>query len=126
MRRALWRAEPLTLTIFNPSCKSIEGLEAPDCKQNHSSDLLHQQAVEKECNREASQNVKPGTIQQMQFSFGINTPMPTSNVPVTKQDMKPPPEPKGNSTKRGRALTCLSGKVDNTGDEADPNDQDFL
>jgi hypothetical protein len=40
----------------------------------------------------------------MQFTFSVDTPMPStwSSTPVTKPDMKPSSEFKGNSTKRGR------------------------
>lgn len=66
--------------------------------------MLRQKAVEKERNREASQNAKPGTIKRMQFTFSVDTPMPTAwnSSHVTKPDMKPSSELKGHPTKRGR------------------------
>lgn len=69
--------------------RSIEELEAPDFKRNHSTDMIRQRAVEKERNREASQNAKPGTIKRMQFTFSVDQLGPASNIPVKKPDTKP-------------------------------------
>lgn len=54
--------------------------------------MIRQRAVEKERNREASQNAKPGTIKRMQFTFSIDQPTPASNYPVKKPNLKPSPE----------------------------------
>lgn len=69
--------------------RSIEELEAPDFKRNHSTDMIRQRAVEKERNREASQNAKPGTIKRMQFTFSVDQLGPACNIPVKKPDTKP-------------------------------------
>ncbi|KAI0659529.1 hypothetical protein C8Q70DRAFT_933454 [Cubamyces menziesii] len=83
--------------------RSIEELQAPDFKRNHSTDLLQQRALEKEREREASQNGR--TIHRMQFTFSIDQPSTISATmaPVKKPDMKPSPEFKDN--KRGRPAT---------------------
>ncbi|THU78016.1 hypothetical protein K435DRAFT_973704 [Dendrothele bispora CBS 962.96] len=72
--------------------RSIEELEAPDFRRNPSSDMIRQRAAEKERNREASQNAKPGTIKRMQFTFSIDQPAPVSAQLVKKPDLKPSPE----------------------------------
>ncbi|KDR78208.1 hypothetical protein GALMADRAFT_224580 [Galerina marginata CBS 339.88] len=80
--------------------RSIEELEAPDFKRNHSTDMIRQRAVEKERNREASQNAQPGTIKRMQFTFSVDQPsQPASATLVKKPDTKPSAE----FTKRTRA-----------------------
>ena len=58
-------SQPLTLTFSLFFSRSIEELEAPGFKRNHSTDMIRQRAVEKEQNREASQNAQPGTIKRM-------------------------------------------------------------
>ncbi|KIK66450.1 hypothetical protein GYMLUDRAFT_239399 [Collybiopsis luxurians FD-317 M1] len=73
--------------------RSIEELEAPDFRRNHSTDMIRQRAVEKERSREASQNAKPGTIKRMQFTFSVDQPAaPATAQPVKKPDLKPSPE----------------------------------
>ncbi|KAF5366853.1 hypothetical protein D9758_006439 [Tetrapyrgos nigripes] len=72
--------------------RAIEELEAPDFKHNPSSNMIRQRAVEKERNREASQNAQPGTIKRMQFTFSIDQPTPVSAQLVKKPDLKPSPE----------------------------------
>ncbi|KAF9480649.1 hypothetical protein BDN70DRAFT_601391 [Pholiota conissans] len=73
--------------------RSIEELEAPDFKRNHSTDMIRQRAVEKERNREASQNAIPGTIKRMQFTFSVDQPaQSTPGAPVKKPDTKPSAE----------------------------------
>lgn len=62
--------------------------------------------MEKERNREASQNAVPGTIKRMQFTFSVDAPMhaaPNTTSLVTKPDTKPSSEFKGHSNKRSRA-----------------------
>ncbi|KAF8900459.1 hypothetical protein CPB84DRAFT_1747457 [Gymnopilus junonius] len=73
--------------------RSIEELEAPDFKRNHSTDLIRQRAAEKERSREASQNAQPGTIKRMQFTFSVDQPtQPSAAAPVKKPDTKPSAE----------------------------------
>ncbi|KAF8064406.1 hypothetical protein FPV67DRAFT_220987 [Lyophyllum atratum] len=72
--------------------RSIEELEAPDFKANHSTDMIRQRAEEKERNREASQNAVPGTIKRMQFTFSVDQPSPAVNQPVKKPNYKPSAE----------------------------------
>ncbi|KAF5363111.1 hypothetical protein D9757_011712 [Collybiopsis confluens] len=73
--------------------RSIEELEAPDFRRNHSSDMIRQKAVEKERSREASQNAQPGTIKRMQFTFSVDQPTaPATAQAVKKPDLKPSPE----------------------------------
>lgn len=80
--------------------RSIEELEAPDFKRNHSTDMIRQRAVEKERNREASHNAQPGTIKRMQFTFSVDQPVyAPSTTPVKRPDTKPSTE----FTKRTRA-----------------------
>ncbi|KAH9476806.1 GATA-binding factor 1-A [Psilocybe cubensis] len=80
--------------------RSIEELEAPDFKRNHSTDMIRQRAVEKERSREASQNAQPGTIKRMQFTFSVDQPAQSlSTAPVKKPDTKPSSE----FSKRARA-----------------------
>ncbi|KIJ12312.1 GATA zinc finger transcription factor [Paxillus involutus ATCC 200175] len=97
--------------------RSIEELGAPDFKHNASVDLIRQRAAEKERNREASQNARPGTIKRMQFTFSIDQPAPAGpNVGVTKPDLKPSAEFKETATRRGRQ----AARAHVAGDE--PND----
>ncbi|KAI1787418.1 hypothetical protein LXA43DRAFT_951307 [Ganoderma leucocontextum] len=86
--------------------RSIEELQAPDFRRNHSTELLQQRALEKEREREASQNGLPGTIHRMQFTFSVDHPasVAASTVPTKKPDMKPSSEFKDMS-KRGRPAT---------------------
>ncbi|KAG6330886.1 hypothetical protein ID866_8204 [Astraeus odoratus] len=85
--------------------RSIEELEAPDFKRNASTDLICQRAVERERSREASQNAKPGTIKRMQFTFSIDQPTPAGPNVVSKPDLKPSPEFKETTIRRGRQAT---------------------
>ncbi|KAF9491114.1 hypothetical protein BDN71DRAFT_1510662 [Pleurotus eryngii] len=71
--------------------RSIEELEAPDFRRNHSTDMIRQRAEEKERNREASQHI-PGTIKRMQFTFSVDQPTPAVSQTVKKPDLKPSPE----------------------------------
>jgi GATA-binding protein, other eukaryote len=83
------------------ACRSIEELEAPDFKRNHSTDLIRQRAVEKERSREASHNAQPGTIKRMQFTFSVDQQahQPPSSTSLKKPDTRPSAE----FTKRTRA-----------------------
>ncbi|KAI0742975.1 hypothetical protein C8Q80DRAFT_945709 [Daedaleopsis nitida] len=83
--------------------RSIEELQAPDFKRNHSTELLQQRALEKEREREASQN---GTIHRMQFTFSIDAPtsIVATAISTKKPDLKPSPEFK-DTAKRGRPST---------------------
>ncbi|KAA1475739.1 hypothetical protein DENSPDRAFT_784052 [Dentipellis sp. KUC8613] len=86
--------------------RSIEELEAPGFKRNHSTDIIRQRAAEKERTREANQNTRPGTIKRMQFTFSVDQPTsPASALPVSKPDFKPSAEFKDNATRRGRPST---------------------
>ncbi|KAF9235322.1 hypothetical protein BU15DRAFT_64984 [Melanogaster broomeanus] len=94
---------------------SIEELEAPDFRHNASTDLIRQHAAEKECNREASQHAKPGTIKHMQFTFSLDHLSPVAaNVAVSKPDLKPSAAFKETITRRGRPTT----RANVAGDEA--------
>src|SRR5271154_2171862 len=84
----------LTLVSYflTPMFRSIEELEAPDFKHNSSTNVIRQRAVEKERNREASQNARPGTIERMQFTFNVDQlkPSPTPPSPPSRMpDLKP-------------------------------------
>lgn len=83
---------------------SIEELQAPGFKRNHSTELIQQRAAEKERERLANQNGRPGTIHRMQFTFSVDQPAPptASAAPVKKPDLKPSAEFKDNALKRGR------------------------
>ena len=72
--------------------RSIEELEAPDFKHNHSTDMIRKRAVEKERKREASHNALPGTIKRMQFTFSIDQPTPAVSQPVKKPNLRPSTE----------------------------------
>ena len=89
------------LYSLSAACRSIEELEAPDFKRNHSTDMIRQRAVEKERSREASQNAQPGTIKRMQFTFSVDQQahQAPSSTPVKKPDTRPSAE----FTKRTRA-----------------------
>ena len=56
--------------------------------------MIRQRAVEKERNREASQNAQPGTIKRMQFTFSIDQQVnqASSSAPVKKPDTRPSAE----------------------------------
>ncbi|PIL25749.1 transcription factor [Ganoderma sinense ZZ0214-1] len=86
--------------------RSIEELQAPDFKRNHSTELLQQRALEKEREREASQNGRPGTIHRMQFTFSVDQPasVVATAVSTKKPDMRPSSEFK-DIAKRGRPAT---------------------
>jgi GATA-binding protein, other eukaryote len=84
--------------------RSIEELEAPDFKRNHSSDMIRQRAVEKERNREASQNAQPGTIKRMQFTFSVD--QQAHQAPSTTPAKKPDTRPSAEFTKRTRAAAA--------------------
>ncbi|CAA7262300.1 unnamed protein product [Cyclocybe aegerita] len=99
--------------------RSIEELEAPDFKRNHSTEMIKQRAIEKERNREASQNATPGTIKRMQFTFSVDQPAPASNAPVKKPDTKPSAE----FAKRTRAAVAAAASAPA---RAAHNDQDTV
>ena len=81
-------------------------MQAPGFKRNHSTELFQQRAAEKEREREANQNGRPGTIHRMQFTFSIDQPsVPASSIDVKKPDLKPSAEFKDNALKRGRPAT---------------------
>ncbi|KZT00625.1 uncharacterized protein LAESUDRAFT_745783 [Laetiporus sulphureus 93-53] len=105
--------------------RSIEELQAPGFKRNHSTELIQQRAAEKEREREANQNGRPGTIHRMQFTFSVDQPAPptAATVSVKKPDLKPSPEFRDNALKRGRPSTrSTAAKVDDT--NGDHNDKD--
>ena len=85
-------------------CRSIEELEAPDFKRNHSTDMIRQRAVEKERSREASQNAQPGTIKRMQFTFSVD--QQAHQAPITAPAKKPDTRPSAEFTKRTRAAAA--------------------
>ncbi|KAF9004998.1 hypothetical protein BDQ17DRAFT_1353603 [Cyathus striatus] len=97
---------PNAWAINSTRKRSIEELKAPDFKRNHSTDLIRQRAVEKECSREASQNAKLGTIKCMQFT-------------LSKPDLKPSPE----FNKRTRAAAACAQVDDSTSGPAAPADE---
>ncbi|KAI0830337.1 hypothetical protein BC628DRAFT_1416622 [Trametes gibbosa] len=91
--------------------RSIEELQAPGFKRNHSTDLLQQRALEKEREREANQNSR--TIHRMQFTFSVDQPaMSMPSIPAKKPDTKPSPEFKDH--KRGRPATRSTATDDHT------------
>ncbi|KAI0633089.1 hypothetical protein C8Q77DRAFT_1158510 [Trametes polyzona] len=101
--------------------RSIEELQAPGFKRNHSTDLLQQRALEKEREREASQNSH--TIHRMQFTFSVDQPsaITVSSVPAKKPDTKPSPEFRDH--KRGRA-SARSAATDDHATKDDNNEKD--
>jgi GATA-binding protein len=113
---------PDTSSILGLFSRSIEELEAPDFKRNHSTDMIQQRAVEKERNREASQNAKPGTIKRMQFTFSIDQPTPAVSTPVRKPNLKPSPE--FNKRSRTAARAILEESADSMVVVNDANDKD--
>lgn len=97
--RRVISATPVFFRYSPCVCRSIEELEAPGFRRNHSTELIQQRAIEKERNREASINSRPGTITRMQFTFSVDQPTPAAmSGPVQKPDLKPSAE----FTKRGR------------------------
>lgn len=134
----LFPPKPLTLTPCPPPplfayatrpspCRSIEELEAPGFKRNHSTDIIWQRAAEKERTREANQYTRPGTIKRMQFTFSLDQPTPISSnpAPVKKPDLKPSAEFKDNYARRGRPSARTSAaEVDSAPTLPDANDKD--
>ncbi|PSS11017.1 hypothetical protein PHLCEN_2v3313 [Hermanssonia centrifuga] len=92
--------------------RSIEELQAPGFRRNHSTDIIQQRAIEKEREREA-QSGRPG-IHRMQFTFSVDQPLaPTGHSPpAQKPDLKPSPEFKDNCGKRGRPSTRSTAVVE--------------
>lgn len=98
------------VTLLPPS--SIEELQAPGFRRNHSTELLQQRAAEREREREANQNGRPGTIHRMQFTFSIDQPLgPASSIDVKKPDLKPSAEFRDSAFKRGRPATRSTTNV---------------
>jgi GATA-binding protein len=95
--------------------RSIEELEAPGFKRNHSTDIIRQRAAEKERSREANINGRPGTIKRMQFTFSVDQPTPAASAgPVQKPDLKPSAEFKDNITRRIRPVTRSTATQEDT------------
>ena len=89
-----------------PFPRSIEELQAPGFRRNHSTELIQQRAAEKEREREA--NHLTGRIHRMQFTFSVDQPAPpTGSSASRKPDLKPSPEFK-DTIKRGRPATRSS------------------
>jgi len=104
--------------------RSIEELEAPGFKRNHSTDIIKQRAAEKERSREANLNGRPGTIKRMQFTFSVDQPISTASaVPVQKPDLKPSAEFKDNITRRTRPITRSTATQEDTQPDS-ANDSD--
>ena len=110
------------------SFSSIEELEAPGFKRNHSTDIIRQRAAEKERSREANLNGRPGTIKRMQFTFSVDQPTPAASAgPVQKPDLKPSAEFKDNVTRRSRPVTRSTAILEDTLPESDShNDKDSI
>ncbi|GJE89056.1 GATA Zn-finger domain-containing protein [Phanerochaete sordida] len=90
--------------------RSIEELQAPGFRRNHSTDVIQQRALEREREREANQN-RNGTLHRMQFTFSVDQPAaPATSTPCQKPDLKPSAEFKDN--KRGRPATRASNSSD--------------
>ena len=68
--------------------------------------MIQQRAAEKERERQAQHNGRPG-IQRMQFTFSVDQPAPptASAAPAKKPDLKPSAEFRDNALKRGRPNT---------------------
>lgn len=113
------------LTRPHSVARSIEELQAPDFRRNHSTELLQQRALEKEREREASQNVRPGTIHRMQFTFSVDQPcsITASAVMPKKPDLKPSLEFK-DTVRRGRPSTRSTVHNDEPMKDADDKDMD--
>jgi GATA-binding protein, other eukaryote len=90
--------------VLSSVSRSIEELEAPDFKRNHSTDMIRQRAVEKERSREASQNAQPGTIKRMQFTFSVD--QQAHQTPLSAPVKKPDTRPSAEFTKRTRAAAA--------------------
>jgi GATA-binding protein len=97
---------PLSLTLIPPAptdFRSIAELEAPGFRRNTSTDMIQQRAVEKERNREASQNARPGTIKRNTFTFAVEQPAGLAPAPA-RPDMRPSAEFSLAGTKRKAAV----------------------
>ncbi|KAH9929417.1 uncharacterized protein B0H18DRAFT_1084190 [Fomitopsis serialis] len=105
--------------------RSIEELQAPGFRRNHSTELLQQRAAEREREREANQNGRPGTIHRMQFTFSVDQPSPptASTIDVKKPDLKPSAEFKDNALKRGRPATRSTTTHEDTSMDTADRDQ---
>ncbi|KAI0087548.1 hypothetical protein BDY19DRAFT_236478 [Irpex rosettiformis] len=83
--------------------RSIEELQAPGFRRNHSTDIIQQRAIEKEREREAHRD---GLLNRMQFTFSVDQPSAAAtSAPCQKPDLKPSLEFKDGSGKRGRPVT---------------------
>jgi GATA-binding protein, other eukaryote len=110
---------PLALTqlvCIPPGFQSIEELEAPCYKRNHSLDRCHRTARRRErTSREANLDAPPGTLKRMQFTFSVDQPtQPASATPVQKPDLKPSAEFKDNVTRRSRPITRSTATQEDT------------
>lgn len=85
--------------------------------------MIQQRAVEKERERLAQQNGRPG-IQRMQFTFSVDQPAtPTgSAAPAKKPDLKPSAEFRDHALKRGRPNT-RSAAADVASNDSNDKDQ---
>lgn len=72
--------------------RNIEDLSAPGFRRNPSTDMIQQRAVEKERNREASQNAKPGMIKRNMFTFSLDQSFLPQSAAPSKPDLKPSAE----------------------------------
>jgi len=109
------RPNPCLSPLIAFLLRSIEELEAPGFRRNHSTDIIRQRAAEKERSREANVNGQPGTIKRMQFTFSVDQPISTASaVPVQKPDLKPSAEFKDNVTRRTRPITRSTATQEDT------------
>jgi GATA-binding protein len=69
--------------------------------------MIQQRAAEKERNREASQNAKPGTIKRNTFTFSLEAPLSTTLMPVSKPDLRPSSEFSAGSKRPRTAASSL-------------------
>jgi GATA-binding protein, other eukaryote len=85
--------------------RSIEELQAPGFRRNHSTDVLQQRALEKEREREATNSGRG--LQRMQFTFSIEAPFEPNgpSPPTQKPDLRPSAEFRDATGKRGRQST---------------------
>ena len=76
--------------IWPPIPRSIQELEAPDFKHNHSTEMIRKRAAEKE--RQKAQS--GALIKRTQFTFSVEQPPVVNAAPVVprKPDTKPSPE----------------------------------
>ncbi|EIM82032.1 uncharacterized protein STEHIDRAFT_161384 [Stereum hirsutum FP-91666 SS1] len=100
--------------------RSIEELEAPGFKRNHSTDIICQHAAEKEHTWEVDQYTRPGNIKRMQFTFSLDQPTPVSSPPPQSRNPT-----SSHANDKDPPLTQRCRKPSATADAGQPDTDDY-